>query len=70
MLMALAALALLAPVALAAPRRVILLRHGEKADGYELTPIGRRRAEALSHQFLGKDAAMFLFRPPGRPTAT
>lgn len=57
----------LAGSALAAPRRVILLRHGEKANGFELTPVGIARAQALAQQFLGKDAILSLFRPRERP---
>lgn len=55
--------------ATAAPRRVILLRHGEKADAYKLTPTGQLRAEALGAQFLGRDAASSLFERGERPAA-
>lgn len=53
--------------ALAAPRRIILLRHGEKNGGFAPSAVGQLRAEALVHQFLGKDALMSLFRPRERP---
>lgn len=53
--------------AVAAPRRVILLRHGEKNGGFAPSAVGQLRAEALVAQFLGKGAAMTLFRPRERP---
>jgi hypothetical protein len=56
-----------AGTALAAPRRIILLRHGEKNGGFAPSAVGQLRADALVHQFLGKDAAMSLFRPRERP---
>lgn len=59
----------LADVVAAAPRRVILLRHGEKADAYKLTPTGQLRAEALGAQFLGRDAVSSLFARGERPAA-
>ncbi len=68
---ALAALFLAAPVAqaLAMPARVILLRHGEKADPYRLCKIGERRSDALAKQFLGKGAEHALFAPGEAPAA-
>ena len=47
--------------ALAAPSRVIILRHGEKADDWKLCEIGKQRAQALKYNYLGKDAAKSLF---------
>lgn len=63
----LALLLVVAGTALAAPRRIILLRHGEKDGGFAPSAIGQLRAEALVHQFLGQDAAMSLFRSRERP---
>ena len=47
---ALAALILLGALApsLAAPARIIILRHGEKADKWKLCDIGEQRAYALA----------------------
>ena len=47
--------------ALAAPARIIILRHGEKATAYKLCDIGRERAEALTTTYLGRGAAKSLF---------
>jgi hypothetical protein len=60
---ALSALLLAASVhsALAAPSRIIILRHGEKADAWKLCEIGRQRAQALALNYLGRDAAKSLF---------
>ncbi|MCW5891096.1 MAG: hypothetical protein KIT14_11170 [bacterium] len=60
----------LAGSAVAAPRRVILLRHGEKNGGFAPSAVGQLRAEALVHQFLGQGAAMSLFRPRERPAGS
>jgi hypothetical protein len=54
--------------ALAAPSRVIILRHGEKADAWKLCEIGKQRAQALKYNYLGKDAAKSLF-PEDAPPA-
>ncbi len=51
----------LAVPALAAPSRIIILRHGEKADDWKLCEIGKQRAQALKFNYLGKDAAKSLF---------
>ncbi len=40
----------------AVPRRIILLRHGEKANSHALCGIGLRRAVALSQYYLGQNA--------------
>jgi broad specificity phosphatase PhoE len=50
----------LAP-AVAQPKKIIVLRHGEKTDGPDLCPTGQRRAEALAKQYLGKGARNSLF---------
>jgi len=54
-------LAISIPAALAAPSRIIILRHGEKADDWKLCDIGNQRAQALALNYLGKDAAKSLF---------
>ncbi len=53
--------------ALAAPARVIILRHGEKADDWKLCETGRQRAQALKYNYLGKDAAKSLFTEDAPP---
>lgn len=53
--------------ALAAPSRIIILRHGEKADDWKLCEIGQQRAKALALNYLGKDAAKSLFEDGGEP---
>lgn len=68
-MVAVALAGLLAADAVAAPRRVIILRHGEKADAFRLTPVGLRRAQALAAQYLGRGAAPSLFGPNERPAA-
>lgn len=44
------------PSGRAVPRRIILLRHGEKANSHALCGIGLRRAIALSQHYLGQNA--------------
>jgi hypothetical protein len=51
----------MAALAEAVPKRIIILRHGEKQDGYKLCPIGQQRSLALRANYLGKDAANSLF---------
>jgi len=51
----------LAASAFAAPKRIIILRHGEKADEWKLCSIGKQRAEALKLNYLGQNAAKSLF---------
>jgi len=51
----------LVSAASAAPSRIIILRHGEKADAWKLCEIGKQRAQALKFNYLGKDAAKSLF---------
>ncbi|WP_341991983.1 histidine phosphatase family protein [Azorhizobium sp. AG788] len=53
----------------ATPARLIILRHGEKADPYRLCEMGRQRARALVKQYLGKDAQNSLFAPGTAPEA-
>ncbi len=57
---------LVAP-ALAAPSRIVILRHGEKADDWKLCEIGKQRAQALRLNYLGKDAAKSLFTEDAPP---
>lgn len=52
----------------ALPARIIILRHGEKMNGYELCSVGQQRSLALRAQYLGKDAADTLF-PHTKPAA-
>ena len=67
--LALAALLTLtiAQAALAAPARIIILRHGEKVDDWKLCEIGRQRASALALNYLGKDSAKSLFTGGDEP---
>jgi hypothetical protein len=53
------------------PSRIIFLRHGEKKNSTELCDVGRLRAQALSDQYLGKDAPSNeqLFGKGGMPDA-
>jgi hypothetical protein len=67
--LALAALLTLAVLsaAAAAPSRIIILRHGEKADDWKLCDIGEQRAKALALTYLGKDAAKSLLAAGEEP---
>jgi hypothetical protein len=47
----------MAPLAEAVPKRIIILRHGEKQDAYQLCPTGQQRSLALQANYLGKRAA-------------
>ncbi len=47
--------------ALAAPARIIILRHGEKANAWKLCDVGEQRANALAATYLGDKAAKSLF---------
>jgi hypothetical protein len=62
------------PVVEAVPKRIIILRHGEKQDGYALCTVGQQRSLALQVNYLGKGAANSLFprgiRPAGIFVAT
>ena len=40
-----------------APRKIIILRHGEKKNGFELCSTGLQRSLALEAQYLGKGAS-------------
>lgn len=50
-----------APVVHAAPKRIIILRHGEKQDGYRLCSVGQQRSLALRDNYLGKGSLNCLF---------
>lgn len=63
-----ALLALAAPPAAdAVPRRIIMLRHGEKQDQYRLCSVGQQRSLALRARYLGKGAADSLFHGGAGP---
>lgn len=49
------------PVAEAVPKRIIILRHGEKQDAYKLCTVGQQRSLALQARYLGKGASDSLF---------
>lgn len=53
--------------AAAAPSRIIILRHGEKADSWKLCEIGEQRAKALALTYLGKGATKSLFAAGEEP---
>lgn len=44
------------------PKKIIILRHGEKANPYALCSIGQRRSVALAEQYLGSNPTNKLFR--------
>lgn len=52
---------------LAAPDRLVIARHGEKLNTWQLCQTGLDRAQALSDQYLGSSAIDPLF--PGGPPA-
>ena len=60
---------LLSSSAFAEPARIIILRHAEKLNKYELCEIGTQRAQALVGQYLGKGAAQSLFASSEQPAA-
>jgi hypothetical protein len=60
-------LAAFAHSAIAAPARLIILRHGEKANARKLCEIGEQRAKALALTYLGKDANKSLFAAGEEP---
>ncbi|MCB8883410.1 hypothetical protein ACELLULO517_24395 [Acidisoma cellulosilytica] len=62
-------LSALAAPAIAHPSQIIILRHPEKIDQFELCPVGKERAEALAHQYLGRDASQSVFPPGVKPAA-
>ncbi len=47
--------------ALAAPARIIILRHGEKDNKWKLCGVGEQRADALAATYLGAKATKSLF---------
>ncbi len=47
--------------AVAAPARIIVLRHGEKLNKWKLCDTGQERADALAATYLGKGASKSLF---------
>jgi hypothetical protein len=53
----------------ATPSRIIILRHGEKADKWRLCDIGDERAQALAANFLGRDSKNSLFASGEQPAA-
>jgi len=53
--------------ALAAPARIIILRHGEKASPWKLCEVGEQRANALAATYLGDKAAKSLFAAGEEP---
>ena len=53
--------------ALAAPERIIILRHGEKANDWKLCATGEQRAKALAKFYLGRGAAKSLFAKDEEP---
>ena len=55
--------------ALAAPSRIIILRHGEKEDAWRLCGVGQERAAALAANYLGRNATKSLFAPGEEPAA-
>ncbi|MGA0215181.1 MAG: hypothetical protein ACO3I3_01190, partial [Vulcanococcus sp.] len=60
------ALAFASPVQ-AVPRRIILLRHGEKANDYALCSLGQERSLAIRDTYLGRgasDPSVFAGQPP------
>jgi hypothetical protein len=54
-----------------APRKIIILRHGEKKNAFELCSAGLQRSLGLQAQYLGKGAtsANALFKPGELPAA-
>lgn len=61
--------AVFAASALAAPARIIILRHGEKDNPWTLCGVGEERAKALVSHYLGRDAGNSLFAPGEKPAA-
>jgi hypothetical protein len=51
------------------PAKIIILRHGEKKNAFELCSTGLERSQALAAQYLGKGAAKTLFAPGESPAA-
>ena len=59
----------IAPNASAEPARVIILRHGEKADPYRLCDVGVQRSLALTGRYLGRGADAPIYGARGTPDA-
>ncbi|MHC1726240.1 MAG: histidine phosphatase family protein [Syntrophobacteraceae bacterium] len=57
----------MAPAAEAVPKRIIILRHGEKHNSYKLCSVGQQRALALQSNYIGKGAPNSLFPVGSRP---
>jgi hypothetical protein len=55
--------------AVAAPSRLIILRHGEKEDAWKLCGVGQERAAALAATYLGRNATKSLFAAGETPAA-
>jgi hypothetical protein len=53
----------------AAPARIIILRHGEKANATALCGVGISRSLALAQEYLGKGANKSLFKDGEAPAA-
>lgn len=68
-LLAFAILGGLAVPALALPKTVIILRHGEKENDFALCKIGIDRSLALAAQYLGQGAKQSLFASGDKPAA-
>ena len=45
----------------AAPRQIIILRHGEKQDSYKLTPIGQMRSLAVRANYVARTRRAVFF---------
>lgn len=59
---------LISAPSLAAPERLVIVRHGEKQDPWQLCPVGEERAQALNERYLGAHATEPIFAP-GQPAA-
>lgn len=59
----------LAAPAMATPKTVIILRHGEKQDDFALCKTGVDRSLALAAQYLGQGAKQPLFSGKDKPAA-
>jgi hypothetical protein len=55
--------------ALAAPSRLVILRHGEKANAWKLCSVGAARGQALAEFYLGRDAKHSLFKNGEAPSS-
>lgn len=55
--------------AFAAPSKIIILRHGEKASSTALCSVGVSRSLALVQEYLGKGAKKSLFKDSETPAA-